>query len=65
MQEALKTSDVEARAALFEQLANEMIAENYIIPMVNPNLLLAYDEQLHNVHYSACCNMELGRLVRE
>ena len=65
MQEALKTSDVEARASLFEQLANEMINENYIIPIVNPNLLLAYDETLHNVHYSACCNIELGRLVRE
>ena len=65
MQQALETSDVEARAALFEQLAEEMIAENYIIPMVNPNLLLAYSETLHNVHYSACCNIELGRLVRE
>ncbi len=65
MQQALETADTDARAAIFEKLANEMIAENYIIPMVNPDLFLAYNEQLHNVHYSACCNIELGRLVRE
>ncbi len=65
MQQALETADTDARAEIFEKLANEMIAENYIIPMVNPNLLLAYSAKLHNVHYSACCNIELGRLVRE
>jgi hypothetical protein len=32
--------------------------------MVNPDLILAHSEKLQNVHYSACCNIELGALSR-
>jgi peptide/nickel transport system substrate-binding protein len=64
-QQALETADSEARATIFEQIGLEMIDEAYIIPMVNPNLILAYSERLGGVEYSACCNIELGRLYRE
>jgi peptide/nickel transport system substrate-binding protein len=64
-QQALETADVEARAKIFEDLGLEMINEAYIIPMVNPNLILAHSDHLQGVEYSACCNLELGRLYRK
>ena len=64
-QQALETDDVEERARIFDEIGREMIDEAYIIPIVNPNLILAHSEHLKGVSYSACCNLELGRLYRE
>jgi peptide/nickel transport system substrate-binding protein len=60
--EALRTIDPEQRGKLFEQIGLEMINDNYIIPMVNPNLVLASRKGIEGMHYSACCNFEIARL---
>ncbi|MDA1004428.1 MAG: ABC transporter substrate-binding protein, partial [Chloroflexi bacterium] len=60
--EALRTVDPAARTKLFEQIGLEMINDNYIVPLVNPNLVLASRKGITGMHYSACCNFELARL---
>ena len=39
-----------------------MIDDAIILPLVNPDLVLAYASDITGMHYSACCNLELGRL---
>jgi peptide/nickel transport system substrate-binding protein len=63
--EVLKTVDQEKRTQLFETIAKEMINDAYIIPLVNPNLILAYRSGITGMHYSACCNIELWRLAEK
>jgi peptide/nickel transport system substrate-binding protein len=63
--DALKTTDPTKRAQDFETIAKEMIKEDYIIPLVNPNLILAYRSGITGMHYSACCNLELFRLAEK
>jgi peptide/nickel transport system substrate-binding protein len=63
--DALKTVDPEKRTQLFETIAKEMVKDAYIIPLVNPNLILAYRSGITGMHYSACCNLELFRLAEK
>jgi peptide/nickel transport system substrate-binding protein len=63
--DALKTTDPAKRTQLFETIGKEMIKEAYIIPLVNPNLILAYRSGITGMHYSACCNLELFRLTEK
>jgi peptide/nickel transport system substrate-binding protein len=41
-----------------------MIAQKIIVPLVNPQLVLARRADIEGVQYSACCNLELGRVSR-
>ena len=52
------------KEALYKQLAELMIEQTIVLPMVNPNLVLARRADIAGVHYSACCNLELGRVSR-
>lgn len=52
----------EERVALYTQLGQLMQDDHIILPLVNPDLVLAYASDLTNVRYSACCNLELGSL---
>ncbi len=61
--EALAATGAE-KEALYRQLAEAMIADRVVIPLVNPNLVLARRADIDGVHYSACCNLELGRVSR-
>ena len=61
---ALAEQDPTARAAIYQQLAESMIADQVIIPVVNPNLFLAYRSDITGMHYSACCNLILAKLGR-
>lgn len=61
---ALQTDDLEERARLYDLLGREMISDAYILPLANPNLILAYRSNLQGMHYSGCCNLELGFLYR-
>jgi peptide/nickel transport system substrate-binding protein len=63
--EALATTDTGEKADLYQQIAELMIEESYIIAIVNPNLILAYREGILGMHYSACCNLEIFRLSRD
>jgi peptide/nickel transport system substrate-binding protein len=61
---ALAKSGAEADAA-YEALAMEMISDNIIVPLVSPNLVLAYRSDIEGVRYSACCNLPLAELSRK
>lgn len=60
---ALATSGEESAAA-YNALGLEMIKDRIIIPLVSPNLVLAYGSDITGVRYSACCNLPLGELGR-
>lgn len=62
---ALATSDDEEREKLYESIGKEMIKDAIILPIVNPNLELAYRSNIDGMHYSACCNLEVARLKRK
>lgn len=61
---ALAASGDEA-AAKYEELAKEMMSNNVIIPVVSPNLVLAYRSDIEGVRYSACCNLPLAEISRK
>ena len=47
---------------LYTQLGQSMMDDMIIVPLVNPGLVLAHASDITGVQYSACCNLELGRL---
>ncbi len=61
---ALATSDLEVREQLYHELGLEMIKDAYILPMANPNLILASRSNLAGMHYSGCCNLVVADLYR-
>jgi len=63
-QKALASSG-ETSESYYHQLAEEMIGENIIIPLVSPNLVLAFRADIEGVRYSACCNLPLAELSRK
>lgn len=62
--EAFGTQDEAARAQVYNQLAQKMIDDQIIIPIVNPDLFLASRSDIQGVAYSACCNLDLAQLSR-
>ena len=64
MTQAFATKDATARAAVYKQLAEAMIGDGVIIPLVNPDLYLASRSDIKGMHYSACCNLDLAQLSR-
>ncbi|MGI9596878.1 MAG: ABC transporter substrate-binding protein [Acidimicrobiales bacterium] len=61
--EALAATGAE-KEALYQDLAELMIDQKIVLPMVNPQLVLARRADIEGVHYSACCNLELARVAR-
>jgi peptide/nickel transport system substrate-binding protein len=64
LNKAFATKDATARAAVYKQLAEAMMADGVIIPLVNPDLYLASRSDIKGMHYSACCNLDLSKLSR-
>ncbi len=64
LSKAFAEQDVAKRDAIYQQLAESMIADNVIIPVVNPNLFLAARSDIKGLYYSACCNLVLADLSR-
>lgn len=62
--QAFAAGDGAARADLYAQLAQAMIDDQIIIPVVNPDLFLASASYITGMHYSACCNLDLAKLGR-
>ena len=52
----------DAKTKLYTQLGQAMEDDLIILPMVNPKLVLAYASDITNMHYSACCNLEVAKL---
>ncbi|MCL6708439.1 ABC transporter substrate-binding protein [Pseudomonas sp. R2.Fl] len=64
LKKALAASPAD-QAGVFHDLALEMMKDNIIIPMVSPNLVLAYRKDIAGVRYSACCNLPIAELSRK
>ena len=60
---ALAAATVEEANALWTEAAQEMINNKIIIPMVSPDLILAYGPNIKGVRYSACCNLPLAEIT--
>ena len=52
----------DAKAKAYADLGQAMIDDAVIIPIVNPQLVLANAADITGMHYSACCNLDLGLL---
>ena len=61
---ARAASDAEA-VKLYHEAARQMIADRIIIPVVSPNLVLAYAPNVTGVRYSACCNLRINEISRK
>jgi peptide/nickel transport system substrate-binding protein len=61
---ALAAPDAE-RDGVYRDIALEMIEDRIIVPVVSPNLVLAYRNDVAGVRYSACCNLPLAELSRK
>jgi peptide/nickel transport system substrate-binding protein len=59
--EALAASG-DAKATAYTKLGQAMIDDAVIFPIVNPQLVLAHASDITGMHYSACCNLDLGLL---
>ena len=55
-------SSGDARTQAYTDLGNLMIDDAIIVPIVNPQLVLATAADITGMHYSACCNLDLGLL---
>jgi peptide/nickel transport system substrate-binding protein len=55
-------SSGDARTQAYTDLGNQMIDDAIIVPIVNPQLVLATASDITGMHYSACCNLDLGLL---
>ena len=55
----------DASTELYHQIGLEMIKDKIIIPLVSPNLVLAYRSDIAGVRYSACCNLPLSEITRK
>jgi len=62
--QALAASGDEADA-LYTQLGEEMMKDTIIVPLVSPDLVLAYRSDIEGVRYSACCNLPLAEISRK
>lgn len=51
-----------AREEAYTALGEAMIDDAVVIPIVNPQLVLASASDITGMHYSACCNLDLGLL---
>ncbi len=51
-----------ARTATYQQLAQLMADDLNILPIVNPQLILAHASDVTGVAYSPCCNLDIAAL---
>ena len=61
---ALATADPEERGQLYDRLAREMIDDAYLIPVVNPDIVLAYRSDLQGMHYALNGTVQVWHLYR-
>lgn len=63
--QALQTGDGDARAKLYNQIAQKMIDVSEVIPLVNPKTLFVVKSDLPVKYLSPCCILDLSRLGTE
>jgi peptide/nickel transport system substrate-binding protein len=60
---ALAAPTAEEAEKLWVEAAQEMIDNRIILPMVSPDLIMAYGPNIKGVRYSACCNLPLAEIT--
>jgi peptide/nickel transport system substrate-binding protein len=53
-----------AGEAAYRALGMKMVEDKVILPIVSPDLVLAYRSDISGVRYSACCNLPLNEIVK-
>jgi peptide/nickel transport system substrate-binding protein len=48
----------------YHALGMKMIDDKIILPIVSPDLVLAYRSNISGIRYSACCNLPLNEIVK-
>jgi peptide/nickel transport system substrate-binding protein len=61
---ALATGGAES-ANHFKEVGEAMMKDYVILPLVSPDLVLAYRKNITGVRYSACCNLPTAELARK
>lgn len=61
---ALATGGAES-AKHFGEVGEAMMKDYVILPLVSPDLVLAYRKNITGVRYSACCNLPTAELARK
>ncbi|MDY0883638.1 ABC transporter substrate-binding protein [Dongia soli] len=61
---ALSASEAQ-KDGIYKQLAQQMIDDRIIIPVVSPDLVLAHGKNITGVRYSACCNLMMDEIGRQ
>lgn len=54
-----------AQEAAYRDLALKMIDDKIILPILSPDLVLAYRDDISGVRYSACCNLPLAEIEKK
>ncbi|MFO1047075.1 MAG: ABC transporter substrate-binding protein [Geminicoccaceae bacterium] len=60
--QALAAPTTEAANKLWFEAGELMAKDRIIVPMVSPDLILAYGPDVKGVRYSACCNLPLAEI---
>jgi len=60
---ALAAATPEEAAKLWFEAGEMMIADRIILPLVSPDMILAYGPTIKGVRYSACCNLPLAEIT--
>ncbi len=50
---------------IYHKLAQGMIDDRIIVPVVSPDVILAYGKNIGGVGYSACCNLKIDEIVQK
>ena len=61
--QALAAATPEAADKLWFEAGEMMVKDRIILPMVSPDLVLAYGPTIKGVRYSACCNLPLAEIT--
>jgi peptide/nickel transport system substrate-binding protein len=61
---ARASTSEEERAEQYHIAGQQMLDQNMVIPLLNPDLVLAYQSNIDGVTYSACCNIVLSNIHR-
>ncbi|MRX51810.1 ABC transporter substrate-binding protein [Paracoccus sp. S-4012] len=62
---ALGAATPEEAEKIWFEAGEEMIEDRIILPMVSPDLILAYRPEIKGVRYSACCNLPLAEITNQ
>jgi peptide/nickel transport system substrate-binding protein len=61
---ARASSSADEREQQYHTTGEQMLGQNIVIPLMSPDLVLAYQSNIEGVTYSACCNIVLDQIHR-